>query len=222
MLKQYNKLFEVYLYLTIVAIIFFIFGDLYYRVGYLFYLLWNLLLAWIPLIISLYLRIILTKKLFSSWQAIIVGLIWLIFIPNSFYLLSDYIHLQEVGKSTILYDVLLFSIIIFTGVLIGFSSVSMVFAEFKKRFSKTSCYFILSLIFLIISFGIYIGRDLRWNSWDVVINPAGLLLDVFYQLKNFSNYPSMLIIVFSYFLIMISLFLGLSKIIKLSGKIYKA
>ncbi len=218
-LNQYFKLFRVYLYLTVVAICFFLFGNFYYHLGNYYYLLWNLFLAWIPLIIAFYLKKILTKKLLSSWESMIIGLIWLIFIPNSFYLLSDYIHLQTANSNSILFNSLLFTIIIFTGVFMGFSSIALITSEIRKRFSKIIYFTVVEAIFLISSFGIYIGRDLRWNSWDIVINPAGLFLDVFHRLTTFSRYPSMLILVISYFIILTSLYVGFNKIVKITDKI---
>jgi len=54
---------------------------------------------------------------------------------------------------------------------------------------------------LISSFGVYIGRDLRWNSWDIFINPGPLFLDVYHHLVNPSNYPVILIIVIPFFIL---------------------
>ena len=178
------------------------------------YLLWNLFLAWVPLFLSILLKKILSKKLWSSWLAMFVSLAWLVFIPNSFYLISDFIHLQDAGQKSILFDTTLFSMIILTGLMIGFVSVDLIIVEIKKRYSHLITNLSVILIFLISSFGIYVGRDLRWNSWDIVINPGGLLLDVISRLSNFSNYLSMAIVILSYFFLLISLYLGIKNIFK--------
>ena len=60
------------------------------------YLPWNLLLSWIPLAIAIRLSVVLRKKLWSSWEAMLTSALWLIFLPNSFYMITDYVHLQDV------------------------------------------------------------------------------------------------------------------------------
>lgn len=144
----------------------------------------------------------------------LVSLAWLAFIPNSFYLISDFIHLQDVGQKNILFDTTLFTVIILTGLMIGFYSIELISSEFKKRFSTRVVNTLIALIFFISSFGIYIGRDLRWNSWDIIINPGGLLLDLIGRFSNFSNYPSMLVVILSYSFLLMSLYFGTKSIFK--------
>src|ERR1700729_3059536 len=68
------------------------------------YLFWDLLLAWLPLLFSLWLIRVLQRKVWSSWEALLASVLRLIFLPNSFYMISDFIHLQDVQSVDVLYD----------------------------------------------------------------------------------------------------------------------
>jgi len=170
------------------------------------YLLWNLFLAWSPLVLAVWLARILKTKLWSSWEALAVSVAWLIFLPNSFYMISDYIHLQDVAPANILYDAVLFTAFIYTGVLLGFSSLYLIHLELKKRFSSRLARVIVALTLLLCSFAIYIGRDLRWNSWDILTNPGGLLFDVSDRLLHPAAYPAMFLAVVAFFALLSSMY----------------
>jgi uncharacterized membrane protein len=129
------------------------------------YLSWNLALAWLPLILSIRLNIVLKHKLWSSWEALALSVAWLVFLPNSFYMISDFIHLQNVSSGKLVYDSLLLSSFVYTGVIIGFCSLFLVHLQLKRRFSAKASAFLIGATLFICSVGIYFGRDLRWNSW---------------------------------------------------------
>jgi len=142
------------------------------------YLLWNLLLAWIPLGLVAALVRNLRRNVWSSWQPLTLTLLWLVFLPNSFYMISDFVHIQDVARHNLLYDVVMFTSFIFTASLLGFCSLYIVHSELRKRMSLRNSSAIVACIILLCSFAIYLGRSLRWNSWDVLLNPAGILFDV--------------------------------------------
>lgn len=142
------------------------------------YLLWNLFLAWTPLIVVIWLVSGLRRRLWSDWLPLTLTLVWLLLLPNSFYMISDFVHVQEVARADLLYDVVMFTSFIFTGVLIGFCSLYIVHAELRRRVAARAANACIAVILLLCSFAIYLGRDLRWNSWDVLTNPAGILFDV--------------------------------------------
>jgi uncharacterized membrane protein len=170
------------------------------------YLIWNLFLAWLPLIFAVRLTSVLQRKRWSSWEGIGYSLLWLIFLPNSFYMISDFIHLQEVARVDLLFDVIMFTSFIFNGVVLGFSSLYLIHAQLAKRFSTHEVAGLLAITLLICSGAIYIGRDLRWNSWDVVTNPGGLLFDVSDRLTHPASYPQMLVTVFTFFVLLSSMY----------------
>jgi len=170
------------------------------------YLVTNLCLAWLPLVFAAWLSALLKRKLWSSWSALVASVLWLLFLPNSFYMVSDFIHLQEVQRVDVLYDAVMFAAFIFTAVALGLTSLFLVHREFAKRFSPVGSSLWLAAIFVLCGFAIYLGRDLRWNSWDVLTNPGGLLFDISDRLLHPSAYPSMLLTVFSFFIFLVGVY----------------
>lgn len=170
------------------------------------YFIWNLFLAWLPLVFAIWLVAILRRKLWSSWEAMGVSVLWLLFLPNSFYMVSDFIHLDEVRRVDIVYDAVMFTSFIFVAVFMGLTSLYLVHQEFRKRFTRLGSTAWLTAIFILCSFAIYLGRDLRWNSWDVLTNPGGLLFDVSDRLMHPSAYPQMFLTVGSFFVLLSSMY----------------
>lgn len=170
------------------------------------YLVWNLFLAWLPLLLAVWLTRLLAMRLWSSWSAMGVSILWFIFLPNSFYMISDFIHLQDVARVDVLYDAVMFTSFIYTGVLLGFSSLYLVHLQLKRRLSSLAATGWVAVTLLSCSFAIYVGRDLRWNSWDVLTNPGGLLFDVSDRLLHPSSYPKMFLTVIVFFVLLASMY----------------
>lgn len=170
------------------------------------YLSWNLLLAWLPLLFAFGLVRCLRYKPWSSWEGIGWSLLWLIFLPNSFYLISDFIHLQDVQTVDVLYDTLMFTSFIYTGVALGFSSLYLVHLQLRRRLQPTPAAGWIAAVLLVCSGAIYVGRDLRWNSWDVLANPGGLLVDLSNRLLHPSAYSQMLITIITFFILLASMY----------------
>ena len=156
------------------------------------YLLYNLALAWIPLLMAVLLAWLLRRRLWSSWLPLLATVIWLGFLPNSFYMISDYIHLQDVTRLDVLSDVLMFSSFILNAFVLGLLSLGIVHGELRKRFRARSSWVLVLGVILVTSFAIYIGRDLRWNTWDLLLNPASVLFDVSDRLLSPAAHPEML------------------------------
>lgn len=170
------------------------------------YLIWNLFLAWVPLVLAYWLVQVLKTNLWSSWQALSISALWILFLPNSFYMISDFIHLQDVSRVDLLYDALMFTSFIFTGVILGITSLLLIHVQLKKRLSRWSADAWIVGTLLLCSFAIYVGRDLRWNSWDVLANPAGLLFDISDRLLHPAAYPQMFVTVISFFILLTTIY----------------
>lgn len=170
------------------------------------YLVWNLFLAWLPLVFALRLTRVLRHKLWSSWEALGYSVLWLIFLPNSFYMISDFIHLQDVARVNLLYDAVMFTSFIYSGVIVGFTSLYLVHVQLHRRMAPRKASVLMAATLLVCSFAIYVGRDLRWNSWDILTNPGGLLFDLSDRLMHPSSYPVMFTTVISFLVLLASMY----------------
>lgn len=148
------------------------------------FLFWNLILAAVPLLIAWWLVARVRKHGWLKWQQIVLSILWLIFLPNSFYIITDLIHLRANYEADLLFDITLLTSFIVAGLALGYASVYLVHTEILKRVRERAAYGYVGLVFLLVSFAICLGRYLRWNTWDIVLRPAGLLFDVSDRLIN--------------------------------------
>ncbi len=170
------------------------------------YLIWNLFLAWIPLLLAYLLVQQVRHQSWSSWPAIGLSLAWLLFLPNSFYMVSDFIHLHDIPRTHILFDSLMFSMFIITGLMLGNTSLYMVQTQLRRRISALYTGVLISGLLLLCSFAIYLGRELRWNSWDVLISPAGILFDVSERIIDPLAHPRAFSVTLMFFVFLTSLY----------------
>ena len=177
------------------------------------YLAWNLFLAWIPLGLAYLLTLRLNHHAWSSWTGIALSIVWLLFLPNSFYMVSDYIHLQDIPRTNVLYDSLTFTLFILNGLILGYTSLYMVQMQLRKRVSALQAEVFAATMLLVCSFAIYLGRDLRWNSWDVLVNPAGILFDISERVIDPLAHPAAFITTLMFFVFLAGLYWVLVRLI---------
>lgn len=147
-------------------------------------MIWNVFLAWLPLLMVFLLVKTERKRGWASWPGILLTLLWVGFLPNSFYMVTDFIHIQDIQRVSLLFDSIMFTSFILTGLLLGFTSLYLVHGELLKRCKPRTAGLWVGGLLLLCSFAIYLGRDLRWNTWDIFFNPGGLLFDVSDQLLH--------------------------------------
>ena len=140
--------------------------------AYLF-LAWNLFLAFVPLMISSYL--ISQVKHYSKYKLITISGLWLIFLPNSPYVITDFVHLASIHTTFIWLDILLLFSYSFTCLLFGLISINHMLYIFQQKWSNKIVNILLVLTCLSCGFGIYIGRVLRFNSWSILTSPFSII-----------------------------------------------
>ncbi len=150
------------------------------RITYSF-LLWNLFLAWLPLLLAyLSLRSLPRRPLL----ALIAALAWLAFFPNAPYILTDIMHLRYDDGITVLFDVLLLFTFAISGITLGFVSLRWMQVSVARRIGMWWSRGFAVMVLGLSGFGIYLGRFLRWNSWDIVTNPLSLAQDIWPRLMH--------------------------------------
>lgn len=170
------------------------------------FMLWNLFLAWLPVLFAFWLRYRLSNSRWLSWPNIILTLLWLSFLPNSFYMVSDLIHLQNTGEVMQLYDVAMMMSFIANGLILGYMSLYVVHHELMKRLKPRDAHVVIGLILLSCGFAIYLGRYLRWNTWDIFLSPAALLFDISERVLHPAIHGETFIITFTFFVLIASIY----------------
>lgn len=154
-------------------------------VKYLF-LNWNLFLAFVPWLITS----LVSGRSFKRNKAVLAGLllIWLLFFPNAPYILTDLFHLKS-GNGIIWFDLILILRFAWAGLMFGLISLVDIEVLFSEATNKSLSRTIPVFILFISGFGVYIGRYLRWNSWDVLLNPVVLFQQVSECFSNPLEHP---------------------------------
>ncbi|PYI56505.1 DUF1361 domain-containing protein [Paenibacillus flagellatus] len=138
----------------------------------------NLALAWIPLAASLLARRALTGRRSVGAAAIVWGIVWLAFYPNAPYIATDLIHLSWASEKSTLYYDLSFNMLAATiGWLLGALSLRLLHVEVIARYGTTPGAIVAAVAIGLGAVGVYLGRVLRWNSWDLVLHPLDVLAD---------------------------------------------
>lgn len=146
---------------------------------------WNLFLAWLPLLCALMAYNLFKKRSRISW-VIVAGCaaVWLLFFPNAPYLMTDIVHLRPRDGVPHWYDLILVLAFAWTGFFLGLVSLYLMQTLVRRMAGGlVSWGFALGALSLT-GFGIYVGRYLRWNSWDVFVSPMGMLAVVADQVRN--------------------------------------
>jgi len=161
---------------TIFCIGIWIFRSEYSGSGRYAFLIWNIFLAWIPFIISYFTY---TLTLNRRWVYIFIpvaAFLWLIFFPNAPYILTDFQHLARLtGELPVWFDVMMLIWFAFTGVLLGMVSLFLMQEIVRREFGRWTGWGFVALVTALSSAGVYVGRFLRWNSWDIFRNPGGMV-----------------------------------------------
>lgn len=161
--------------------------------SYFLFLVWNLFLAIIPFAITTYLTSIPKPK--SMWVTFWFG-IWLLFLPNAPYILTDLIHLRRSFSPTIWLDILTVTSFAFAGLLLFYASLVDMIKMLNHYIKAKFLTFFTVIIVFLSAFGVYLGRFLRYNSWEIVSNPKYLFEDIIIiLLKPLSHVDAWLFIV---------------------------
>lgn len=169
-------------------------GSIQYR-----FLIWNLALAWIPYFIALFIKYFLFLIKVESQLKIFVSLfslIWLIFFPNATYIVTDFIYILKfpffipdksffTTNTLIWFDIILSSSFAFIGHIIGLISLLMMHTVFDKFMNKLYGWFLILISIFLSGYGIFLGRFIRLNSWDIFQKPSFVIMQILSNLISF-------------------------------------
>jgi uncharacterized membrane protein len=171
--------------------------------GYRF-LLWNLFLAWIPLVCALA-----AERMRSRIALLACGAAWLVFLPNAPYLLTDLAHVSGRNSNWFWYDLIMLLSFGLTGMLLGYVSLYVMQKQVANRFGAAKGWVFAIATLGLCSFGIYLGRFERFNSWDVVFNPFDLLFTIYSRVRHPFDYPWTYALSFMLAALLVAVYVGL-------------
>lgn len=153
-----------------------------------FFLTWNLFLAAIPMAAAWGFARSMERRsaivVQGGWFAM-----WLAFLPNAPYLVTDLMHLHSRPPVPVWYDIALLVSCAGTGLLLGYCSLADVQHAIARRFSVGFSWLVVFATLLLSGFGMYLGRFLRWNSWDAITQPTAVFADIADRVLNPTAHP---------------------------------
>ena len=152
------------------------------------FLVWNLFLAAIPYVASLAFEVLDRYRRVRplQWACFVV---WLLFLPNAPYIITDFIHLKYRPPIPLWYDVLMLLSCAGAGLLLGYASVMIVHRIVARHYGTLAGWATALVAMFLSAFGIYLGRFLRWNSWEAFTEPMPLFHDIATRIMNPLQYP---------------------------------
>ena len=174
---------------TVLAGGFFVFRVAYSGKWYYDNLPWNLFLAWVPYVCSLWAAA--WYRLYPDrwWILLLPGVLWLVFFPNAPYIVTDFYHLEKRPPIPLWYDIGLITTFAWTGCLLAIASLKTMQFLVRKRANGFVSWVFVAVALGLSGVGVYLGRFERWNSWDLFFHPEKVLKDLAVPLMNPWNNP---------------------------------
>jgi uncharacterized membrane protein len=155
-------------------------------------LVFNLGLAWIPFAAAVLAYVTRHNRVTFYLIMPLCTLVWILFFPNAPYLLTDFQHLAFTeGEAPLWFDVILMIWFAWTGLLLGIASLYLMHEIVTDIFSPFIGWVFAIGMTVLSSIGVYLGRFLRWNSWDLLYDPIPIARDMYAIVRNpISNLPT--------------------------------
>jgi uncharacterized membrane protein len=147
-------------------------------------LLWNLFLAWLPYIFAVIASSLYGGTPKSWWLIILFGFLWLLFFPNAPYIVTDFYYLDTRPPVPLWYDISLIAIFAFIGCFLAIASLRSIHIMIDKLFGRIFGWLFALFALGLASFGVYLGRFGRYNSWDILLEPKSLIKEIAGNLLN--------------------------------------
>jgi uncharacterized membrane protein len=138
----------------------------------------NLFLAWLPLWFALAVRLSWRQDRLLRPAALAMSMLWLLFLPNAPYVVTDITHLRPDPGVPAWYDAILMAAFVSTGLMVGLVSLYLMHDLVRGIAGELAGWAFVGAAAVLSGFAVYLGRVLRWNSWDVIASPATLAQDV--------------------------------------------
>ena len=154
------------------------------------FLAWNLVLAWVPLILALLTLGEYERRRRLTRRLVLLGFAWLLFFPNSPYLFTDLVHVTRGMRAHFWPDLILVLTSAMTGLVLGFVSLFVIQTVVRRALGGAASWLFVLGAAGLGGVGICLGRFLRFNSWDVLVKPAAIVKEIGSAATSVGSSPS--------------------------------
>ncbi len=141
------------------------------------FLLWNLALAWVPFLAALAIESLTSGRRGRPWMTAATAVVWLLFLPNAPYLVSDLTHFDS-NSATPWLDLARLVSFAWAGCLLAVLSLRAVHRVVLRHAGAAAAWSVIVLAAIGSGFGVVLGRFARLNSWQAVTAPQAVLDEV--------------------------------------------
>ncbi len=181
------------------------------------FILWNLFLAWLPMLSALLAYGSYRRRSRLTWPlSLACAFAWLLFLPNAPYAVTDLTHLTAQGDAPFWYDLILVASYAWTACFLGLGSLFLMQQMVRRAVGSAASWVFAVCVVGLSGFGIYLGRFLRWNSWDVFFRPTRLFRDILVRVRHPFDYPQTFAFSLLYALFFFSLYLMMVALVHLA------
>lgn len=142
------------------------------------FLIWNLFLAALPYLLTQIVYWYPYERM-KNRTRLVLFLVWLALIPNAPYIITDLIHLHNEYSFWKWFDLFIVFVFAYNGLILGILSLIDVFKFLCLHLKESWALIIVFSICIVSGYGIYVGRFLRFNSWDIILQPGLLTNEIF-------------------------------------------
>jgi uncharacterized membrane protein len=137
----------------------------------------NLALAWVPYLCSLWAVASVERGTGSLRPMLIPGVVWLVFFPNAPYLITDWLYVEHLSDH-IWYSIAMFTVFSTAGLLLAIVSLYLMHTLVRVHLGRAAGCLVVGLAIGLSGLGVYLGRFLRLNSWDLITRPGAVIDDL--------------------------------------------
>lgn len=153
------------------------------------HMVWNVFLAWLPYLFSRWALRISRRCPGRLLPLLVPGLLWLVFLPNAPYLLTEFVHLQEIPAHAPWYDAALLVAFAWAGCFLAVRSIDVMHAIAARFVGRAAGWLFVVTTAVLAGLGVYLGRYLRWNSWDLFVEPQHIAADITARVSRPLDHP---------------------------------
>lgn len=166
------------------------------------FLVWNLILAWMPFLLAVALEARLNSVGRFDWKCLTLAAGWLLFFPNAPYIFTDLIHLPRSVSGLFWADLMLVLTAALIGLALGLASLRLLHSWIRQACGWWAGWGFVAMVAGLAAFGVHLGRFIRMNSWDVAFAPVTLAHSVARSVLSMMVHPHQAVfpVLFAFFL----------------------